>query len=144
MRPWECSRISGPAGSSSLWAVPWPSLCRLPPPPGCWAGTVGGPSVRRRCGGGCKRLVNGRWRPDRKSTRLNSSHSQISYAVFCLEKKNKNIPLMEIAIGAHTDPSVPYQPPAAVLQPCRSGYETTLTYYESSTTSSCHITSLTA
>src|SRR2546430_9330599 len=28
---------------------------------------------------------------DRKSTRLNSSHSQISYAVFCLKKKNKTI-----------------------------------------------------
>src|SRR5256886_13256945 len=28
---------------------------------------------------------------DRKSTRLNSSHSQISYAVFCLKKKNHNI-----------------------------------------------------
>src|SRR5688572_32467754 len=28
-------------------------------------------------------------RQDRKSTRLNSSHSQISYAVFCLKKKNK-------------------------------------------------------
>src|SRR2546427_6259340 len=36
----------------------------------------------------------GRWSPaaagkDRKSTRLNSSHSQISYAVFCLKKKKK-------------------------------------------------------
>src|SRR5207245_8166960 len=30
------------------------------------------------------------WRtPDRKSTRLNSSHGSISYAVFCLKKKNK-------------------------------------------------------
>src|SRR2546428_5986184 len=29
-------------------------------------------------------------RLDRKSTRLNSSHDQISYAVFCLKKKNKN------------------------------------------------------
>src|SRR5688572_31758763 len=29
----------------------------------------------------------GRARRDRKSTRLNSSHSQISYAVFCLKKK---------------------------------------------------------
>src|SRR6266478_8292565 len=29
-------------------------------------------------------------RQDRKSTRLNSSHSQISYAVFCLKKKKKN------------------------------------------------------
>src|SRR2546430_10196453 len=27
---------------------------------------------------------------DRKSTRLNSSHSQISYAVFCLKKKTRN------------------------------------------------------
>src|SRR5206468_7285227 len=28
----------------------------------------------------------GAWKPDRKSTRLNSSHDQISYAVFCLKK----------------------------------------------------------
>src|SRR5689334_9474548 len=28
---------------------------------------------------------------DRKSTRLNSSHSSISYAVFCLKKKNNNV-----------------------------------------------------
>src|SRR5688572_32569905 len=34
---------------------------------------------RRMCGGG----------RDRKSTRLNSSHSQISYAVFCLKKKKR-------------------------------------------------------
>src|SRR2546430_11492455 len=33
---------------------------------------------------------------DRKSTRLNSSHSQISYAVFCLKKKKKK------TIAAHT------------------------------------------
>src|SRR5438270_9305356 len=31
-----------------------------------------------------------RRRRDRKSTRLNSSHSQISYAVFCLKKKTTN------------------------------------------------------
>src|SRR3712207_8760738 len=29
-------------------------------------------------------------REDRKSTRLNSSHANISYAVFCLKKKNNN------------------------------------------------------
>src|SRR3712207_7255218 len=29
--------------------------------------------------------------PDRKSTRLNSSHANISYAVFCLKKKNTTI-----------------------------------------------------
>src|SRR2546430_11625427 len=32
---------------------------------------------------------------DRKSTRLNSSHSQISYAVFCLKKKEVLISVME-------------------------------------------------
>src|SRR3712207_8309894 len=34
-------------------------------------------------------LQGGR-RPDRKSTRLNSSHANISYAVFCLKKKKNN------------------------------------------------------
>src|SRR5689334_23882631 len=32
---------------------------------------------------------------DRKSTRLNSSHSSISYAVFCLKKKKKHEQLMQ-------------------------------------------------
>src|SRR2546430_7120358 len=40
---------------------------------------------------------------DRKSTRLNSSHSQISYAVFCLKKKkNKRYP----ADASYTQPAV--------------------------------------
>src|SRR5690606_39589456 len=35
-------------------------------------------------------IVRGRaWKGDRKSTRLNSSHVKISYAVFCLKKKRK-------------------------------------------------------
>src|SRR3712207_8785714 len=39
-------------------------------------------------GGGDQRAVaHGRGRGDRKSTRLNSSHANISYAVFCLKKK---------------------------------------------------------
>src|SRR2546430_6818759 len=41
--------------------------------------------VARRDGAGP--TVQGDRAPDRKSTRLNSSHSQISYAVFCLKKK---------------------------------------------------------
>src|SRR2546427_1764412 len=45
------------------------------------------PSVRIRSFIGCSRMREGG--PDRKSTRLNSSHSQISYAVFCLKKKKK-------------------------------------------------------
>src|SRR5437868_10455596 len=35
-------------------------------------------------------IVIGVPKTDRKSTRLNSSHVSISYAVFCLKKKNKN------------------------------------------------------
>src|SRR2546427_3987982 len=31
---------------------------------------------------------------DRKSTRLNSSHSQISYAVFCFKKKKQKLPVV--------------------------------------------------
>src|SRR2546430_7215892 len=37
-----------------------------------------------------RRSRRSRQRRDRKSTRLNSSHSQISYAVFCLKKKKTN------------------------------------------------------
>src|SRR5438270_10632852 len=40
--------------------------------------------------GGQRRITAARTgSQDRKSTRLNSSHSQISYAVFCLKKKKK-------------------------------------------------------
>src|SRR2546430_8087346 len=42
-------------------------------------------------------------RGDRKSTRLNSSHSQISYAVFCLKKKTKNVYYLLVK-GLHCRP----------------------------------------
>src|SRR5437762_7320894 len=54
-------RCPAPAGRS--WVSPCPAASRTPASPG-----------RRR---------------DRKSTRLNSSHRCISYAVFCLKKKKK-------------------------------------------------------
>src|SRR5437870_8282138 len=38
---------------------------------------------------------------DRKSTRLNSSHVAISYAVFCLKKKNKNKQIETIYLKNH-------------------------------------------
>src|SRR2546430_9731272 len=37
-------------------------------------------------------------RADRKSTRLNSSHSQISYAVFCLKKKNTQSAYLSVRV----------------------------------------------
>src|SRR2546430_8795052 len=43
---------------------------------------------------------------DRKSTRLNSSHSQISYAVFCLKKKKTNS-YPHCQRSAHCDPITP-------------------------------------
>src|SRR2546427_4903565 len=50
-----------------------------------------GEIVSKSCGGGGE---------DRKSTRLNSSHSQISYAVFCLKKKkaSTSLPIRRLAI----------------------------------------------
>src|SRR5690606_41912486 len=44
--------------------------------------------LRRRGRRGAAAQAGGRARGDRKSTRLNSSHVKISYAVFCLKKKN--------------------------------------------------------
>src|SRR2546430_9962983 len=56
------------------------------PARGAVAGAVS--SSGGACGTPCEARPRSRaWR-DRKSTRLNSSHSQISYAVFCLKKKN--------------------------------------------------------
>src|SRR2546430_12132485 len=49
------------------------------------AGDVGALELRRRRIARDEREATGNDRPDRKSTRLNSSHSQISYAVFCLK-----------------------------------------------------------
>src|SRR2546430_8948011 len=44
--------------------------------------------ARRGHAGTARQRPRGLGPVDRKSTRLNSSHSQISYAVFCLKKKN--------------------------------------------------------
>src|SRR3712207_7439131 len=72
--------------------------------------------VRRRAGdaaagrargrGGAAALVRGGGRhapPDRKSTRLNSSHANISYAVFCLKKKKKTIDSYYLVLTTNID-----------------------------------------
>src|SRR3712207_7545469 len=51
----------------------------------CVVEDPGGPGTHRAIAGAGTGLI------DRKSTRLNSSHANISYAVFCLIKKNKKL-----------------------------------------------------
>src|SRR5438270_5012365 len=53
---------------------------------------------------------------DRKSTRLNSSHSQISYAVFCLKKKRRRVAQQKgRVIGGHERDALVGMEPAAQL-----------------------------
>src|SRR2546421_4867303 len=51
-------------------------------------------------------IAHSRSKGDRKSTRLNSSHDQISYAVFCLKKKKKDAARQAARGGA--DSHVPH------------------------------------
>src|SRR5256885_9631009 len=52
-------------------------------------GTLGIAEISQHCGFSSPAHFSRRFRADRKSTRLNSSHLVISYAVFCLTKKNR-------------------------------------------------------
>src|SRR2546427_8382728 len=61
---------------------------------GCCAGARGGSPLATPCFAATRSFGSSPYVPavrDRKSTRLNSSHSQISYAVFCLKKKKNNM-----------------------------------------------------
>src|SRR2546430_9319381 len=74
------------------WLFAWPAAAKRPP--GMPAADSGKYIVRWVNDGGHWLMAQDIWNsdvalPDRKSTRLNSSHSQISYAVFCLKKKKK-------------------------------------------------------
>src|SRR5947209_14976578 len=62
------------------------------------------PSRHTRCpsGGGSAQRRGTRCTIDRKSTRLNSSHANISYAVFCLKKK---IGVQHLLPGRSEDPN---------------------------------------
>src|SRR5437764_11058281 len=67
-----------------------PSPLRVGPPPPL------SPAAGARGGGGPTRSG------DRKSTRLNSSHRCISYAVFCLKKKNQKERALTAKVGSST------------------------------------------
>src|SRR6266498_1417933 len=82
------------------------SLCRRV------AGRFGGAlNLEPGPGGGTRAtLALDRSRPDRKSTHLNSSHVRISYAVFCLKKKNKKIPDVPLITKKQPTSTPPQQP----------------------------------
>src|SRR5206468_12135699 len=87
--------IDRPPPASPLF--PYTTLFRSQTPPGpAGSRTAPGPSRGEgsRGGGGSPGVPPGRpatSATDRKSTRLNSSHDQISYAVFCLKKKSPGL-----------------------------------------------------
>src|SRR2546430_10245321 len=65
---------------------------------------------------GTAHIENGekiRGKEDRKSTRLNSSHSQISYAVFCLKKKKNKKSKIRIGYHSHRFKGTPNSPSEA-------------------------------
>src|SRR5436305_5080687 len=70
-----CALPISPGSPRSRWGIR----------PRRWWGADGGR------GGTLAGLMGARWREDRKSTRLNSSHVRISYAVFCLKKKKSRL-----------------------------------------------------
>src|SRR5258708_8293200 len=81
-------------------------LCRL-----CqgWREAVPGPIRPRYSDENVAHLRRLRLNIDRKSTRLNSSHQIISYAVFCLKKKN-NTDLDRRLLGVSADPdAIPHE-----------------------------------
>src|SRR3712207_7397478 len=70
-----------------------PAARQVPGPRG-----LGDARLRRR---GVRRLRRGVADEDRKSTRLNSSHANISYAVFCLKKKSPKYLLYLLFLHIH-------------------------------------------
>src|SRR3712207_7254616 len=59
--------------------------------------------LHARLGEGCENAMR-LWRElralDRKSTRLNSSHANISYAVFCLKKKKNSVSVPKLRVSS--------------------------------------------
>src|SRR3712207_6307095 len=90
------ARASGTGRCATGWSTTRASPSRASTRWG-WRGSTAASSASRR---------TARWRsacrwPDRKSTRLNSSHANISYAVFCLKKKkNDSSTTMKKCVGS--------------------------------------------
>src|SRR2546422_7666598 len=66
-----------------------------------------GSAARASSPRGCCRPSSQRETADRKSTRLNSSHGYISYAVFCLKKKKNTTEVMLLCLRNTSHPVLP-------------------------------------
>src|SRR5256885_12568980 len=77
--------------TTEIYTFPYTTLFRSP---------VGAPSFREAVRWGAE-VFHALKKIDRKSTRLNSSHLVISYAVFCLKKKKHHHPPPRVTCSAH-------------------------------------------
>src|SRR5258707_7619960 len=83
--------------TTEIYTLSYTTLFRSLDPQTVFAETVDRQGIRRLRWGlryhldRSSGIVDASFAGDRKSTRLNSSHANISYAVFCLKKKQKNI-----------------------------------------------------
>src|SRR5258705_6965921 len=98
-RKWSCRRASIAARRRGSASSRDARRCRRRPAASAatrWQAAARGARHRRRAGRG-----------DRKSTRLNSSHLGISYAVFCLKKKTHPTPVSTTTKSSSTSPPSP-------------------------------------
>src|SRR5258705_4032884 len=73
---------------------------------------------------------------DRKSTRLNSSHLGISYAVFCLKKKNDTLVHAGVPVSSYLT-AAPPGPKRTAVDPSTVRYTSTLKYCLGCPTAQC-------
>src|SRR2546427_6913569 len=88
----------------SFWHIPWPNpeaFAICPWREELLDGLLGSSILGFHTQFHCNNFVDTVDRLDRKSTRLNSSHSQISYAVFCLKKKKCTEPFLALTVTTH-------------------------------------------
>src|SRR5689334_24828388 len=94
--------------------------------PGRWVPLRLQVSIASSASSVCKSSMWTRDIEDRKNTRLNSSHSSISYAVFCLKKKNNRRPLHHLHEAEHYDDLIAQAAAPAVTHLERAGFPPSL------------------
>src|SRR5258707_2574612 len=73
---------------------------------------------------GASARARARYSADRKSTRLNSSHANISYAVFCLKKKNDHADADSVSLSTSLVEYLAFGTGAAMIEKIPDGMST--------------------